>query len=250
MERGYVKLWRKMGDSGLLAHPHALQVAIWCMIRCAWKPTKYATRNGIIDLAPGQVVISRRKLAAELSMSERNIRTAFLLLSKTGFCVIGTTHGTTHGWTIITLENWAKYQMDPKEATHQKSPKRPKPDPDPTQEEEVKEVISLQESINITAATPPALGFDPIAIAIEAIQAAGGVVLKREPKIMALLHGAAKKLGEQKYRDACAYYVKQDYYLKHGLSLKGLYGDLDKCANAAQATKPIYKPIREGEDVF
>lgn len=249
MERGYVKLWRKIGDSGLLAHPHALQVAIWCMIRCAWKPTKYATRNGIIDLEPGQVVISRRKLAAELSMSERNIRTAIRLLSKTGFLVTKATHEATHGWTVITLDNWAKYQMDQAEATHQATPKRPRPDPDPTQEEEVKEVIAFQESINKpSAATPPALGFDPVAIAVEAMQAEGATILNREPRTIAVLRAQAKKLGEQRFRDAASYYAKDKFFKERGLTLKGLLDNLDKCANAAQATKPVYKPFREGED--
>lgn len=108
MERGYVKLWRKTLDSGLLAHPKAWQVFGYLLLNAAWKPTSYATVHGIIKLVPGQLVTGRHKMAGALKMSEQNIRTALAMLANLEIIAIESTK--THS--TITFKNWAVFQGD------------------------------------------------------------------------------------------------------------------------------------------
>lgn len=113
-DKGYIKLWRKTLDSGIMSHPTAWQVFGWVLLNVAWKRTRYPTRYGIIDLAPGQVATGRKKMAQELDSTERKIRTALDLLAKCEILTIKTTK--THS--VITLVNWAKYQSDDAETTN------------------------------------------------------------------------------------------------------------------------------------
>lgn len=114
MQRGYIRLWRKMQDSGLLQHPTALQIFTWCLLNCAWRHTKYATRYGVINLKPGEIIVGRKKLAATLESTEQKIRTALTLLSTMKILTIESTNE----FSRITLINWGKYQNSPEEITN------------------------------------------------------------------------------------------------------------------------------------
>lgn len=108
MKRGYVKLWRKVTDSGLIQHPSALQVFVWLLVNVAWKPTKYATRYGVMDIQTGEVIVGRKKLATLLNSTEQKIRTALAMLSNMEIITIESTSE----FSRITLRNWDKYQTE------------------------------------------------------------------------------------------------------------------------------------------
>jgi hypothetical protein len=113
MNRGYIKLWRKTLDSGLVQHPNAFALFGYLLLGCAWRKKKYATKYGIIQLREGQMATGRKKLASDLNQSEQNIRTALGLLEKMKILTIESTNG----YSIITLENWDKYQSCEDEIT-------------------------------------------------------------------------------------------------------------------------------------
>lgn len=102
MHRGYIKIWRKTQDSGLLQLPNALALFIYMLLEATHKPIRYGT----VDLERGQLVTGRHKLAAELEMSEQSVRTSLDHLIKLEFI----TSRPTNKYTIYTIVNYSKYQ--------------------------------------------------------------------------------------------------------------------------------------------
>lgn len=133
-----MKLWRKTLDSGLLQHPTAWTVFGYILLNVSWEPSRYKTRYGIIQLEPGQMATGRKKMAAELSMGEQSVRTALGLLASMEIVTIRST--STHS--VITLKNWAKYQVDEKEQPAEK----------PTANQQLTTVKEVKEELPKTAA--------------------------------------------------------------------------------------------------
>lgn len=106
MERGYVKLWRKTLDSGLLQHPTALQVFVWLMLNACRMPRKQIMKGVVFELNPGDVLMSLRSLAEQLGLTLQKIRTALTVLENMEILTRKTTQQATH----ISIINWDRYQ--------------------------------------------------------------------------------------------------------------------------------------------
>ena len=80
MERGWVKLWRKLLDSEIFQNEGLLKVAIWALLKAnhkeAWVPLKTGRGKTIVHLKPGQFIFGRRTAAKELKMPESSVRVA------------------------------------------------------------------------------------------------------------------------------------------------------------------------------
>lgn len=74
-----------------------------------------------IEIKPGQTVTSRQSLARETSLSEQQIRTAISKLKSTGEITITSTSK----YSLITLENWALYQLQDDESTNDQPTEQP-----------------------------------------------------------------------------------------------------------------------------
>lgn len=118
MNCGYVKIYRKIIDSGLLGNAEACQLFMFLMVKATYKPRKYMVGTQIIELQPGQFFAGRKQLACELNSTEQKIRTALNILKKNE---IITQQASSKG-TIITIINWCKYQ-DEKTALFENSQK-------------------------------------------------------------------------------------------------------------------------------
>lgn len=110
---GYVKLWRKTLDSGLLQDQCAWQLFGYILLSCKWKPKPELHRRKYIMLHPGQLAEPGRKTAKELKMPYQRMRTALKLLATMDIISIDSTQGTT----VITLKNWSKFQTESEELT-------------------------------------------------------------------------------------------------------------------------------------
>lgn len=108
MERGYIRLWRKTLDSGLLQSGPAWQLFGYLMLKATHKPVTCIVSGQMVKLAPGQAVFGRVKAAADLDLSERNIRTALKLLENMEIV----TSKATNRFTVITFVNWNAYQCE------------------------------------------------------------------------------------------------------------------------------------------
>ena len=106
MERGYVKLWRKTLDSGLLANGPACQLFHYLLLNTTHKPYRKIVGGMTFDLQPGDVVFGRKRAADDLNLSEKQVRTALKLLEKLEIVA----SNPTNKCTVISFVNWGTYQ--------------------------------------------------------------------------------------------------------------------------------------------
>lgn len=143
MERGYVKLWRKTLDSGILQHPTAWQVFGYLLLMANSKPHRRIIAGVMTEAKPGEVITGRERLAEELGLSVQQIRTALNLLKKLEIVTIKSTNK----YSVISLVNWDRYQQH-EPAGQPASPPAGQPAPNQhlTTEQEVKNITHTPES--------------------------------------------------------------------------------------------------------
>lgn len=118
MEQGYVKLWRKCLDSGLLKNPTAWQLFGYLLLKATHRAHRQLVGGMVFDLQPGDVIFGRSKAADDLCVGEQSIRTALKLLEKLGIV----TRKSTNKCTVISFVNWDRYQDEqpaPNQQTNQ-----------------------------------------------------------------------------------------------------------------------------------
>lgn len=116
MNRGYVKVWRKIEDSGLMQMPNTLALFMHILFNATHKDRKLGTPTGVIDLKRGQYVSGRIELASRLKQSEQEIRTSLKRLENLDILTITVTNR----YSVYTIENYGIYQ-DNNEATNQQN---------------------------------------------------------------------------------------------------------------------------------
>lgn len=107
MIRGYVKLWRKTLDSGLLQNPTAWQVFGWLLLNASKTKRRLVVAGQIFDLEPGECMTSVASMCSELKVTTKQCRLAIDLLKRLEIVAI---RGTNRG-TVFSLVNWGCYQV-------------------------------------------------------------------------------------------------------------------------------------------
>lgn len=118
MEQGYVKLWRKCLDSGLLKNPTAWQLFGYLLLKATHRAHRQLVGGMVFNLQPGDVIFGRSKAADDLCVGEQSIRTALKLLEKLEIV----TSKSTNKCTVISFVNWDRYQEEqpaPNQQTNQ-----------------------------------------------------------------------------------------------------------------------------------
>lgn len=113
MHRGYLKLWRKVEDSGLLQIPLTYALFTFILLKATHKPRKIGTPHGVVELQRGEYMSGRIALARDLNQSEQSIRTGLDRLQKMEILTITSTSR----YSIYTIVNYNNYQDDNQEAT-------------------------------------------------------------------------------------------------------------------------------------
>ena len=106
MELGYVKLWRKCLDSGLLQNGPAWQLFGYLLLKTTYRHHRQIVAGMVFDLEPGEVIFGRAKAASDLGLSEKQVRTAFELLKKLEIV----SSRSTNRCTVVSFLNWHRYQ--------------------------------------------------------------------------------------------------------------------------------------------
>lgn len=102
MHRGYIKIWRKLEDSGLLQMHSTLALFMHMLMKATYKPC----RIGMVELERGQLITGRIKLAEAIGVSDRQVRTC---LDRLHDLNILTSKATNH-FTVYTIVNYNEYQ--------------------------------------------------------------------------------------------------------------------------------------------
>lgn len=118
---GFIKLHRKIMAWEWYNDNVVKAVFLHLLLTAQYEP---CTRRDCIIL-PGQLLVGRRKLAAELGLSEQQVRTALKKLKETGEigCVA------TNKYTLITIANWNEYQFNAYGFNPNDSPFSPQKEP-------------------------------------------------------------------------------------------------------------------------
>ena len=135
MHRGYVKVWRKIIDSGLIQSPNTLAVFMHILLNASHKDIKVGTTTGIVELKRGQYISGRKQLARQLEQSERQIRTSLDRLINLQIMTIKTTNK----YSIYVIENYNNYQDSDQQTKDTATNKRPANDQQTTTKQECKE---------------------------------------------------------------------------------------------------------------
>lgn len=153
MEQGYVKLWRKCLDSGLLKNPAAWQLFGYLLLKATYRAHRQLVGGMVFDLKPGDVIFGRAKAAEELGVGEQSIRTALKLLEKLEIV----TSRATNKCTVISFVNWHRYQ-DEQPAPNQQANQHLTTNKNERKKEEIKTDTSYlaQSSAGVSSAPEPA----------------------------------------------------------------------------------------------
>lgn len=108
MDRGYVKLWRKALDCGLLQNGPAWQLFGYLLLKAAHKGYVATMGRVSCDVLPGESVFGRLRAANDLNLGEQQIRTALKTLEKMKIV----TTKSTNKFTVVSFVNWDVYQSD------------------------------------------------------------------------------------------------------------------------------------------
>lgn len=108
MERGYVKFWRKINDSHLIEYPTQWAVFSHIMLNASYN---HYTHPSGVELGPGQMVTTMKKLAAATGQSPKQAKRNLEKLTAANR--IATRANPQH--TLITIVNWGLYQHVPDE---------------------------------------------------------------------------------------------------------------------------------------
>lgn len=99
---GYIRLYRSLLSWQWFQDSATLHVFICLLLTACFKPLSHAG----VDLAPGQLIISRSRLCALTGLSERRVRTALSHLKQTGEIAILARHD----FSIVTITHFARWQ--------------------------------------------------------------------------------------------------------------------------------------------
>jgi hypothetical protein len=137
---GYVKTYRKIVDWEWYSDANTFRLFFHLLVSANYELGHWQG----IEIQPGQLITGREKLAKELRLSEREIRTALNKLKSTNEIAIKTTNR----FSIITICNWDFYQGGETDVRPTKRPtRRPSSDQQTTTIKEYKEREEIKNDI-------------------------------------------------------------------------------------------------------
>lgn len=106
---GYIKVWRSLLDWEWYKNSNTKAVFIHLLLKANHADARWQGT----DIKAGQLITSSDGLAKEIGLTRQNVRTALVHLKSTNEITIQSTNK----FMLITLENWASYQVDTEDST-------------------------------------------------------------------------------------------------------------------------------------
>lgn len=106
MNRGYIKLWRKFGETSFFKNSHCVHLAVHLLLECNHEPRKFLLNRKEEVCGRGQTITGLAKMSASTGISVRSLRTSLQVLSNIGFL----TSKTTNKFRLISIVKYEDYQ--------------------------------------------------------------------------------------------------------------------------------------------
>lgn len=107
MENGWIKLHRKIQDSGLYSKPTYFLIWIHLLLSANHRPKKFIWNGKDITVREGQLITGRKKISEALEIPESTVERALGYLEDTS--KIG--QQKTTKYRLITISKWHQYQL-------------------------------------------------------------------------------------------------------------------------------------------
>ena len=124
MNEGFIKIYRSLMDWEWYKDSNTTRVFLHLLLNANWEDSRYRGH----EVPKGSLVCGRKKLAEDLGMTEREIRTSLNHLKSTNEVTIKSTNR----FSIVSIVNWEKFQGLNDESTNKmtnnESNKRPTSD--------------------------------------------------------------------------------------------------------------------------
>jgi len=115
MNRGHIKIFRKIIDSPIGQDSKLLSVAIYLILKANWKDKETNFERKCMYIKRGQAIIGTVDLATKLRLSRATTRSTIKKLSDLGFL----TTEPTNKFTIVTICNYDSYQDEESQTNQQ-----------------------------------------------------------------------------------------------------------------------------------
>ena len=115
MHRGYIKVWRKTIDTGMLKNHKLWAFWSWCLLKASHKETTVIVGYQEVKLQAGQFIYGRNNAAIETGLTHQEVRTCLKNLEK----MENLTIKPTNKFSIISIVKWDIYQQDNYELNQQ-----------------------------------------------------------------------------------------------------------------------------------
>jgi hypothetical protein len=125
VNRGFIKTYRKTLEGDWLKNWGLWAFWSWCLLKATHKERDVLVGNQQVHLMPGEFIFGRKKAAAALGATERNVRTWLHSLE----IMQNVTIRSTNKYSVISIINWVAYQGDD---SSERPTERPVPDQQPT----------------------------------------------------------------------------------------------------------------------
>ncbi len=123
MHTGYIKLWRRFGETSFFRNSHCVHLAIYLLLQCNHEPNKFIFDGKEETIDRGQLLTGLIKLKESTGISIQSLRTALRTLEIVGFL----TSKVTNRFRVISICKYGEYQDKPtsKLTIHQQSTNNP-----------------------------------------------------------------------------------------------------------------------------
>lgn len=116
---GWIKLHRKLMDNPIFDNPNLLRVWLWCLLKASHEHHQQMVGLQVVDLEPGQFVTGRFKGSDELKINPSTFYKYLKTLEEMQMINLKSSNK----MTIVTIENWRKYQAGDTETYQQNNNK-------------------------------------------------------------------------------------------------------------------------------
>lgn len=108
MNKGYIRLHRKILDCPVFGNEKLLKVWIWCLLKATHDDFNVTIGRQIVELKKGQFVFGRHMASDELMIPASTVWSHIKLLEKYEMLEIESNNK----FSIVTIANWELYQED------------------------------------------------------------------------------------------------------------------------------------------